>query len=91
MSIGLLKVLTEYYALVNKVTKNPAIVVPSELDFVPGPGNNCESMIWALTYAIMIHHQVNLKGSDKADYKCDVIDQFIAACHTQHSQRHARS
>ena len=74
MSVSLLTALTEYYALVNKAAKNPAIVVPSELDFVPGPGDDLESMIWVLTYAIMLHHQVNLKGSDKVDYKRDVVD-----------------
>lgn len=29
-------------------------------------------MIWILTYAIMPHHQ----GSDKADYRRDVVDTF---------------
>ena len=76
MSVSLLTALTDYYALVKKAAKNPAIVVPTELKFMPGPGDDLESMIWVLTYAIMLHHQANLKGSDKADYKCDVIDAF---------------
>ena len=79
MSIGLLKALTDWYALANKAIKNPAIVVPSELDFVPGPGDDLESMIWVLTYAIMLHHQANLKGSDKVDYKRDVVDEFYGS------------
>ena len=76
MSIDLLKALTRHYALVNKAAKNPATDVPSELDFVPGLGDDLESMIWVLTYAIMLHHQANLEGSDKADYKRDVVDAF---------------
>ena len=79
MSVSLLTALTDYYALVKKAAKNPAIVVPSELKFMPGPGDDLESMIWVLTYAIMLHHQGNLKGSDKADYKCDVIDAFYGS------------
>jgi len=38
--------LEEYYSLVDKATKNPAIVAPSELNFVPGAGDDLESMIW---------------------------------------------
>ena len=76
MSIPLLTALENYYSLVDKATKNPAIVAPSELDFVPGVGDDLESMIWVLTYTIMLHHQESLKGSDKADYKRDVVDTF---------------
>jgi len=79
MSVPLLKALVKYYKLVGKATKNSAIVVPPELDFVPGAGDDLESMIWVITYAIMIHHQENLKGSDKADYKRDVVDQFYGS------------
>jgi len=79
MSIPLLTALEEYYSLVDKATKNPAIVTPSELDFVPGAGDDLESMIWALTYTIMLHHQESLQGSDKADYKRDVIDMFYGS------------
>jgi hypothetical protein len=79
MSIPLLKALTKYYKLVDKATKDPAIIVPSELNFVPGPGDDLESMIWVLTYAIMLNHQESLRGSDKADYKRDVVDQFYGS------------
>jgi len=79
MSIPLLTALEEYYSLVDKATKNPAIVTPSEIDFVPGAGDDLESMIWALTYTIMLHHQESLQGSDKADYKRDVIDMFYGS------------
>ena len=76
MGVSLLTALTDYYAIVNKAARNPAIVVPSELDFVPGPGDDLESMIWVFTYALMLHHQASLKGSDRADYKRDVVDNF---------------
>src|SRR5258706_14283673 len=76
MSISLLTALTKYYKLVEKATTNPAIIVPSELDFVPGPGDDLESMIWVITYAIMLHHQGSLRGSDKARYQRRVVDQF---------------
>ena len=79
MSIPLLRVLTKYYKLVDKAAKNPDIVVPSELDFIPGPQDDLESMIWVLTYAILLHHQERLRGSDKADYKRDVVDQFYGS------------
>jgi len=79
MSKPLLRALIKYYKLVGKATKNSAIVVPPELDFVPGAGDDLESMIWVITYAIMIHHQESLKGSDKADYKRDVVDQFYGS------------
>jgi hypothetical protein len=79
MSIPLLRALTKYYKLVDKAAKDPAIVVPSELDFMPGPQDDLESMIWVLTYAIMLHHQESLRGSDKADYKRDVVDQFYGS------------
>jgi len=76
MSMSLLTALTKYYHLVGKATKNPAIVAPSGLDFVPGPGEDLESMIWVITYAIMLHHYASLQGSDKTDYKRDVIGNF---------------
>ena len=79
MSMSLLAAITKYYKLVNSAAKNPAIVVPSELDFVPAPGDDLESMIWVLTYAVMLHHRANLKGSDKADYKRDVVDMFYGS------------
>jgi len=79
MSIPLLTALEEYYSLVDKATKNPAIVAPSELDFVPGAGDDLESMIWALTYTIMLHHQESLQGSDRADYKRNVIEMFYGS------------
>jgi len=79
MSISLLNALDEYYELVGKATKNSAIVVPPELNFVPGARDDLESMIWVITYAIMVHHQESLEGSDKADYKRDVVDQFYGS------------
>ena len=79
MSIPLLGALTKYFKLVDKAAKNPGIAIPSELDFVPGPQDDLESMIWVLTYAIMLHHQEALQGSDKADYKRDVIDWFYGS------------
>ena len=69
MSIDLLEAFTDYYDLVENATKNPAIVAPSGVDFVPGPGDDLESMIWVITYAIMLHHQESLRGSDKTLYK----------------------
>ena len=76
MSISLLRALTKYYDVVEMATTNSAIVAPSGLDFVPGPGDDLESMIWVFTYALMLHHQASLKGSDRADYKRDVVDNF---------------
>ena len=76
MSISLLTALTKYYDFVEMATTNPAIVTPSGLDFVPGPGDDLESMIWVLTYAIMLHHHASLRGSDKARYQERVVDQF---------------
>ena len=79
MSIPLLRALTKYHKLMDKATRDPVIVVPSALDFVPGAGDDLESMIWVLTYAIMLHHQESLQGADKADYKRDVIDKFYGS------------
>jgi hypothetical protein len=79
MSIPLLTALAAHYRLVDKATKNPATVVPSELDFIPGAGDDLESMIWVLTYAIMIHHQESLQGSEKAYYKRNVVDSFYGS------------
>ena len=76
MSIPLLDALTKYYKHADKAARNPSIVVPSELDFVPGPQDDLESVIWVLTYAIMLHHQETLRRLDKADYKRDVVDQL---------------
>ena len=79
MSIPLLYALTKYYKLVDKAATRPGIVVPSELDFIPGPQDDLESVIWVLTYAIMLHHQETLRGSDKVDYKRDVVDRFYGS------------
>ena len=79
MSIPLLRALAKYHKLVDKATRNPTIVVPPQLNFVPGTGEDLESMIWALTYAIMLHHQESLQGADKADYKRDVVDAFYGS------------
>ena len=79
MGFRLLKSLTKYYKLVVKATIDRAIVVPSELDFVPGPGDDLESMIWVLTYAIMLHHQASLQGQARANYKHGVVDNFYGS------------
>ena len=79
MSIPLLRALDKYHKLMDKATRDPAIVVPSELDFVPGAGDDLESMIWVLTYAIMLHHQESLQGADKADYKRDIVDKLYGS------------
>ena len=76
MGVSLLNALTDYYTLVQDATTDPAIVVPSELDFVPGPGDDLESMIWVLVYAILIHHHTRLIGPGKANYKRSVVDAF---------------
>ena len=76
MSMALLDALTKYYDLVETADINPAIVAPSGLDFVPGPGEDLESTIWVLIHAIMLHHLGSLQGSDKAHYQCRVIDLF---------------
>ena len=79
MGIRLLKSLTKHYDLVDTATINPTIVVPSELDFVPGPGHDLESMIWVLTYAIILHHHGSLRGSLKARYQRRVVDHFYGS------------
>ena len=79
MSISLLDALTKHFKLVEKAINNAAIVVPSELDFVPGPGDDLESMIWVLIYTIMLHHHASLQGSDKTDYKRDAIDNYYGS------------
>ena len=79
MSISLLSALNEHYKLVDRATKNAAIVVPPELDFVPGPGEDLESMIWVLTYTMMLHHYADLQGYDKTVYKRDVIDKYYGS------------
>ena len=79
MSMSLLDALTKYYDLVEMATINPAIVAPPGLDFVPGPGEDLESMIWVLIYAIMLHHHGSLQGSDKARYQRRVVDKFYGS------------
>ena len=79
MSIPLLGALTKHFKLVDKAAKNPGIAIPPELDFMPGPQDDLESMIWVLTYAILLHHQESLQGSDKADYKRDVVESFYGS------------
>ncbi len=79
MSLSLLRALNKYYDLVERATTNPAIVAPSELNFVPGPGDDLESMIWAITYAITLHHQGSLRGSDMARYQRRVVNNFYGS------------
>ena len=76
MSIPLLRVLSDHYKIVESAAIDPTIVVPPELDFVPGSGDDLESMIWVLTYAIMLRHQEGLQGVKKAQYKLQVVDAF---------------
>jgi hypothetical protein len=79
MSIPLLRALTKYYRFVEMAAIDPTIVVPSELAFMPGPGEDLESMIWVLTYAIMLRHQESLQGLKKAHYKRNVVDGFYGS------------
>ena len=79
MSMSLLAALTKYYRLVERATTDPDIVVPSEFNFVPGPGDDLESMIWVLTYAIILHHHWSLQALDKAFYKLYVVDKFYGS------------
>ena len=76
MSDSLLAALAKYYRLVERATTDPDIVVPSEFNFVPGPGDDLESMIWVLTYAIILHHHRSLQALDKAFYERYVVDDF---------------
>ena len=79
MSIPLLKALTNHYDLMESAATDPTIVVPSDLDYMPGPGDDLESMIWVLTYAIMLRHQESLQGPKKAQYKLKVVDKFYGS------------
>ena len=79
MSIDLLEALTDYYDIVENATKSRAIVAPSGLDFVPGPGDDLESMIWVITYAIMLHHQESLQGPAKTHYKHRFVNNFYGS------------
>ena len=76
MSVSLLNALTHYYTLVEDATTDPDIAVPSELNFMPSIGDDLESVIWVLLYAIMLHHQASLEGPRKANYKRKVPDNF---------------
>ena len=76
MSIPLLMALAKHYKLMQTAAMDPTVVVPSELDFVPGPQDDIESMIWVLTYAIMLRYQEGLQGFKKIQYKLDVVDGF---------------
>ena len=79
MSDSLLAALAKYYRLVERATTDPVIVVPSEFNFVPGPGDDLESMIWVLTYAIILHHHGSLQAHDKAFHKLYVVDNFYGS------------
>jgi hypothetical protein len=79
MSIPLLNALTQYYDLVDEAAIDPSIVVPPELDFKPGPQDDLESMIWVLTYAIMVRYQQSLQPLARTNYKCKVVDQFYGS------------
>ena len=79
MSDSLLAALAKYYRLVERATTDPDVVIPSEFKFVPGPGDDLESMIWVLTYAIILHHHRSLQALDKAFYKLYVVDKFYGS------------
>ena len=79
MSIPLLKAFTNHYDLMESAATDPTIVVPSDLDYIPGPGDDLESMIWVLTYAIILRHQESLQGSKKAQYNLKVVDKFYGS------------
>ena len=79
MSIPLLTALAKHYKLIQTAAMDPTVVVPSELDFMPGPQDDLESMIWVLTYAIMLRYQEGLQGFKKAQYKLDVVDEFYGS------------
>jgi hypothetical protein len=79
MGLPLLRALTKHYKLVDKAAYDSSIAVPSELDFIPGSGDDLESMIWVLTYAIMLHHQESLQGPVKVTYKRNVVDPFYGS------------
>ena len=76
MSIPLLTALAEHYNLMETAAIDPTVVVPPELDFMPGPQDDLESMIWVLTYAILLRNQEGLQGFKKAQYKLNVVDRF---------------
>ena len=79
MSTSLLNALTDHYDLVDSAATDPTIIVPSELDFVPRPADDLESVIWVLTYAIMLRYQESLQGPKKAQYKLKVVDEFYGS------------
>ena len=79
MSIPLLTALKRHYKLVEAAATNPTIDVPGELNFIPGPGADLESMIWALTYAIMLRYQEGLQGFKKVQYKLEIVDQLYGS------------
>jgi len=79
MSIPLLTALEDHYNLVEDAATDPTIDVPGELNFIPGPGADLESMIWVLTYAIMLRYQEGLLGSKKAQYRLKIVDQFFGS------------
>ena len=79
MSIPLLRTLDKHHMLVDRAARTSTIVVPSQLDFMPGPQHDLESMIWVLTYAILLRHQERLRGSDKAYYKREIVDQLYGS------------
>ena len=76
MSIPLLTALATHFKLMQTAAMDPTVVVPPELNFVPGPQDDIESMIWVLTYAIMLRYQEGLQGFKKIQYKADVVDGF---------------
>jgi hypothetical protein len=79
MGLPLLRALVKHYDLVDEAADDPSLAVPSGLDFTPGPQDDLESMIWVLTYAIMLHHQESLRGPAKARYKRKVVDAFYGS------------
>ena len=79
MSTSLLSALTDYYDLLDQRAESQDIDVPSELEFTPGPQDDLESMIWVLTYAILLHHQESLQKLARTNYKRKVVDELYGS------------
>jgi hypothetical protein len=85
MSFPLLSALTKCYNPMETPAIGPAIIVPSELDFMPGSRNVLESVTLVLTYAVMLRHQECLQALRKAHYKLKVVDKFLVLLWTRRS------
>ena len=84
MSIRLLDTLNKYSMLVDRAARCSAIVLRSELDFVPEPS---ESMICVLTYAIMLRHQRASKHRTRLTTSAMSLTGFMVAYPALSSQK----